>query len=362
MKLLEPVRIGNLELTNRIIMAPMTRCRADNPGRVPTALIAEYYMQRAGAGLIISEGTVVSRKGIGYINTPGLYSVEQVGGWKKVTRAVHDAGGRIFTQLWHVGSISHPDFHDGELPFAPSAVNPGLPIRTPSGRKLTVVPKAMTEDDIRQTVSDFKNAAIRAMEAGFDGLEIHSSNGYLFHQFFSRSTNLRGDQYGGSVENRTRFYFEVLEAILSAVPGEKVGTRLNPMYHGRAGIFLDEESLPTFEYIVRRLNDYGLAYLHLSRPFFPVDSPLLIGDVPAHFRKIYKGHLMVNGGYDGESGEAELLAGKADSICFGKPFIANPDLPERIRRGYPWAEAHPGIYYSSGPEGYTTFPAYEPGK
>jgi len=358
-KLLEPVKMGTLELPNRIIMAPLTRCRADNPGRIPTELHAEYYRQRAGAGLIISEGVVVSKSGIGYQNTPGLYTDEQVEGWKKVTASVHEAGGRMFAQIWHVGSISHPDFHEGKLPLAPSAVNPDLPIRTPEGRKQSVAPEAMTEHQIHQTVDDFKNAARRAMSAGFDGVEIHSSNGYLFHQFFSRTTNLRNDQYGGSVENRTRFYFEVLDAIISVMPENRVGSRLNPMYHGRAGIRLDEESLPTFEYIVNRVNDYNLAYLHISRPFFPVDSPFLIDDVPAHFRKIYKGHLMVNGGYNRESGEAAIVAGKADSVCFGQPFIANPDLPERIRHNYPWADADPRIFYTPGPQGYTTYPPYK---
>jgi N-ethylmaleimide reductase len=218
----------------------------------------------------------------------------------------------------------------------------------------------MTGSDIAQTVLDFRNAATGAMEAGFDGVEIHSSNGYLFHQFFSSATNIRNDRYGGSVENRSRFLFEVLDSVLSQVPAERVGTRLNPMYHGRAGIFLNEDSLPTFEYIVERLNDYGLAYLHLSRPFFPVDSPLMLDDVPAHFRKIYRGHLMVNGEYDRESGEAELKAGNADSVSFGRPYISNPDLVERIRRGYPWAEPDKFTFYSPGPKGYTSYPPYHP--
>jgi N-ethylmaleimide reductase len=359
MRLLEPVKLGVFELPNRVIMAPLTRCRADRRGRIPNDLMAEYYKQRAGAGLIVSEGTAVSKKAIGYVDTPGLYSYEQTTGWKKVTRAVHDAGGRIFAQLWHVGSISHPDYHDGELPHAPSAVNPDLPVRTPDGRKPSVIPKAMTGTDIHQTIEDFKMAAIRAMESGFDGVEIHSSNGYLFHQFFSSTTNRRTDEYGGNIENRTRFYFKVLEAIVSVIPAGRVGTRLNPMYHGRAAILLNEESLPTFEYIVERLNDYGLAYLHLSRPFFPVESPWLIDNVPAHFRKIYQGHLMLNGEFDRKSGEAALQNGHGDSICFGRPFIANPDLPERIRNNHPWAVADSRIYYHGGAEGYTTFPSYK---
>lgn len=358
MKLLETVKLGACDLPNRVFMAPMTRCRADNPGRIPTDLMAEYYRQRAGAGLIISEGAAVSRQGIGYVNTPGLFSDAQTEGWKKVTEAVHGEGGRIFIQLWHVGSISHPDYHDGELPHAPSAVNPNLPVRVPGGRKPSVVPKAMTSEDIHQTIDDFKTAAMRAMDAGFDGVEIHSSNGYLFHQFFSDTTNLRTDEYGGSIKNRTRFYFDTLEAILSVLPSDRVGTRLNPMYHGRAAIELNEKSLPTFEYIVERLNDYRLAYLHLSRPFFAVDSPWLIENVPAHFRKIYQGHLMLNGEYDRESGEAALQDGLGDSICYGRPFIANPDLPERIRHNHPWADSKTSTYYLGGKEGYITFPPY----
>ena len=219
----------------------------------------------------------------------------------------------------------------------------------------------MTMDDIARTVADFRDAAVNALDAGFDGIEIHSSNGYLFHQFFSRTTNLRTDAYGGSVENRTRFYFEVLDALVSAIPEERIGTRLNPMYHGRAGIMLDEESLPTFEYIIKGLNRYKLAYLHVSRPFFPVDSPYLIDDVAAHFRKIYHGHLMLNGEYDRDSGESELQKGNADSICYGRPFISNPDLPERIRKGHPWAEADTLTFYLGGPRGYTTYPAFEEG-
>ena len=292
------------------------------------------------------------------MNTPGLYSEEQAEGWKNVTHAVHGEGGRIFAQIWHVGSISHPDYHKGELPHAPSDVDPGIPVRTPEGRKLSVQPKAMAEDDILQTVSDFRDAAVRAMAAGFDGIEIHSSNGYLFHQFFSTTTNLRSDRYGGSRENRCRFLFEVLDAILAELPSGKIACRLNPMYHGRAGIMMDEETLPTFEYICERLNDYKLAYLHVSRPFFPVDSPFLIEDVPGHFRKIYTGHLMVNGSYDRESGEAVIASGKADSVAYGIPFLANPDLPERFLHGYPLAEADKATIYNSGAAGYTTYPRY----
>jgi N-ethylmaleimide reductase len=320
--------------------------------------MAEYYRQRAGAGLIISEGVAVSKKAIGYMNTPGLFTDDQVQGWKKVTSSVHQAGGWIFAQLWHVGSVSHPDFHGGDLPIAPSDVNPGLAIRTPGGRKMSVSPRPMTEEEITETVTDFRDAAVRAMESGFDGIEIHSSNGYLFHQFFSTSTNLRTDRYGGSRENRTRFFFEVLDAILTRIPPEKVAARLNPMYHGRVGIQMDKETLPTFESIVHRLNGYRLAYLHMSRPLWPIDSPFLIRNVPAHFRKLTKGHFMVNAGYDRDSAEDELVSGHADSVAFGIPYISNPDLPERFRHGHPLQEADKTKYYSSGPRGYTTYKAF----
>src|SRR5690606_34703277 len=208
--------------------APMTRSRADNPDNAPTELHATYYRQRAGAGLIITEGSQISKQGVGYINTPGIYSKEQVAGWKTVTEAVHSEGGKIFLQLWHVGRISHPDFHNGELPLAPSAINPNTQSFTPKGFQDTVTPREMTIDDIKSTINDFKQAAANAIKAGFDGVEIHSSNGYLFHQFFSPCSNIRTDDYGGNIVNRTRFFFEVIEAMKTVIPEEKIGVRFNP--------------------------------------------------------------------------------------------------------------------------------------
>lgn len=363
MKLLTPAQSGPLSFSNRIFMAPLTRSRTDNPELAPTDLHVEYYGQRASAGLIISEGTNVSPRSTGYVDVPGLWSEAQIAGWKKVTDRVHERGGCIFTQLWHVGRISHPDFHQGQLPLAPSAINPNRPIRTKlSGRTQTVTPKAMSLAEIEETVKDFQSAGANAMEAGFDGVEIHSSNGYLFHQFFSTSSNLRQDQYGGSIENRVRLLFEVIEALNDVMPQERIGVRLNPMMHDAGGIEVNADTLPTFDHIVKRLNKYNLAYLHLTRPFQVLDSPDFIEDVIGHYRQIYKGFLLANGNYQGGDAEAEINAGRADAIVFGRPFISNPDLPQRIQNQWPLTAADPDTFYSAGPKGYTDYPDYDEGQ
>ena len=360
MKLLAPAQSGPLTFSNRIFMAPLTRSRTDNPELAPTDLHVEYYRQRASAGLIISEGTNVSPRSAGYVDVPGLWSQAQIDGWKKVTDQVHEQGGCIFTQLWHVGRISHPDFHHGELPLAPSAINPDRPIRTKlSGRTQTVTPKAMSLAEIEETIQDFQRAGANAMEAGFDGVEIHSSNGYLFHQFFSTSSNLRQDPYGGSIDNRVRLLFEVIEALKDVMPEERIGVRLNPMMHDSGGIEVNADTLPTFDHIVNRLNNYDLAYLHLTRPFQTLDSPYFIEDVIGHFRQLYEGFLLANGNYEPEEAEAELKAGRADAIVFGRPFISNPDLPQRIQNQWPLTAADSTTFYSAGPKGYTDYPAYD---
>ena len=268
-KLLTPVQLGALSLKNRVVMAPLTRCRADNPEAAPTALMAHYYAQRAGAGLIISEGTIVSPQGRGYPYTPGLWSEAQVAGWRLVTDAVHQAGGLIVCQLWHCGRLSLPDFHSGEAPVAPSAINPDWRMFSGEGLKPTVTPRALSREDIAGIVADFRRAARHAVAAGFDGIEIHSSNGYLFHQFFSRCSNTRTDEYGGSHENRGRFLFEVLDAVGRELPVDRVGIRLNPMMNNMHGIKVDEDTAPMFESLIRRANGYGLAYVHLTEPFLP---------------------------------------------------------------------------------------------
>lgn len=355
--LLQDYKSGVLDLPNRLVMAPMTRSRADNPGNLPTGeLQGEYYRQRASAGLIISEGAQVSERAVGYINTPGIYSKEQVEGWKEVTKMVHQEKGRIFIQLWHVGRMSHPDFHNGELPLAPSELNPNAQSFTSEGLKDTVTPKAMTIEDIKTTVKDFANAAKNSMEAGFDGVEIHSSNGYLFHQFFNATSNHRTDEYGGNIENRTRILFEVIDAIKKVIPENRIGLRLNPSLHGLFGITLDKETIPTFDYIIEKLNEYDLAYLHLSEPFTDVSEvPFAETEIAKRYRPIYNGTIIINGGFDQEKGNAVLESGDADLVAYGKPFISNPDLAERFEQNLPLTEWDKDTFYTPGTKGYLDY-------
>lgn len=350
--------ITNLPLKNRVVMAPLTRSRANNEGNLPVeGLHDEYYAQRASAGLIITEGSQVSKEAVGYINTPGIYSTEQVAAWKKVTEKVHTSGGKIFIQLWHVGRISHPDFHNGALPLAPSAINPNTKSFTPEGNKDTVVPKAMTKEDIKRTITDFKNAAKNAMDAGFDGVEIHSSNGYLFHQFFNGTSNKRKDEYGGSIENRARFFFEVLDAIKEVIPTQKIGARFNPSLHGIFGMDMDKDTIPTFEYILKKLNQYDLAYVHLSEPFTDVSAiPYAVTEIAKHFRPIYHGNLMINTGFTQESGNKVLEDGNADLVAFGKLFISNPDLVARFEKNLELTDWQEATFYTPGKEGYIDYP------
>jgi len=357
--LLTPVRLGALQLKNRVVMAPLTRCRTDNPGYVPTELMARYYAQRAGAGLIISEGTIVSPQGRGYPYTPGIWSEEQVEGWQKVTGAVHAAGGLIACQLWHCGRLSLPEFHDGQPPVAPSAINPNWQMFSPSGNPETVTPSELTRDEIKGIVADFRQAAANAMAAGFDGIEIHSSNGYLFHQFFSAQSNQRTDAYGGSHENRARLFCEVLDAIGEVMPLDRVGFRLNPMLNRFHGLSVDADTVPMWESIVRRANAYGLAFLHLTEPLHPKqieNTPGALADVGAHFRSIATMPIISNGGLDQAKGEARLAANLCDAVAYGKAWIANPDLVERIRLGAPLNEANAETFYQGGEQGYLDYP------
>jgi N-ethylmaleimide reductase len=355
--LLKSLDTPNLQLKNRVVMAPMTRSRADNEGKVPTEdLQGVYYEQRASAGLIITEGSQVSEKAVGYINTPGIHTQAQVEGWKTVTKKVHNKGGKIFIQLWHVGRISHPDFHGGNLPLSPSAINPNAQSYTPEGMKDTVTPKEMSKAEIQQTVRDFAHAAKNAMAAGFDGVEIHSSNGYLFHQFFSATSNHRTDEYGGSKEKRARFLFEVLDAVQKEMPIQKVGLRLNPSLNGIFGMTMDEETIPTFDYIIEKLNTYDLAYLHLSEPFNDVsDIPYAETHIAKRYRPIYKGTLMINAGFDQEKGNQVLADGDADLVAFGKPFISNPDLVARFAQGVSLSEWDGRTFYTPGKKGYSDY-------
>lgn len=356
--LLKPIKLNDLELKNRVIMAPMTRSRADNEGNVPNDLMVTYYTQRAGAGLIISEGSQVSKQAVGYINTPGIYSQEQVEGWKKITDAVHEEGGKIFLQLWHVGRMSHPDFHNGELPVAPSPINPNEKSYTTEGFKDTVTPRELTVPEIKQIVQDFRNAAKNAIDAGFDGVEVHASNGYLFHQFFVTTANQRTDEYGGSKENRARILFEVLDAIKEVVPVERVGVRLNPSLHNAFGITLNEDTIPTYDYIIEKLNDYNLSYLHLSEPFSDVsDVPHAEPNIAKRYRPIYKGNLIINAGFTQESGNKVIEEGDADMVAFGSLFISNPDLPERFAQDADLQEPDQKTFYTPGAKGYIDYPS-----
>jgi len=349
--------MSGLELKNRMVMAPMTRSRSDNPGNLATSLTAEYYEQRATAGLIISEGTPVSTKAVGYINVPGIYSDAQVEAWKLVTNAVHAKGGKIFAQLWHVGRLSHPDFHNGELPHAPSAINPNEKSYTTNGFVDTVTPKEMTVEDIQQTILDFKNGASNALKAGFDGVEIHAANGYLFHQFFNGTSNHRIDNYGGSIENRARILFETLDQMKEVINMNRVGIRFNPSMHGFMGMTMDELTIPTFDYIIDRLNGYGLAYIHLTEPFAPVDHlPFAVTEVAKHFRPIYNGTLIINKGFTKETAIKVLEDGDADLVAFGVPFIANPDLVKRFETDSPLNQADQSTFYTPGAKGYTDYP------
>ena len=355
--LFTPYELSGLTLQNRMVMAPMTRSRSDNEGNVATTLTAQYYEQRATAGLIITEGTFISKKAVGFINVPGIYSDDQVAGWKLVTDAVHAKGGKIFAQIWHVGRMSHPDLHNGELPLAPSAINPNAKAFTNNGFVDTVAPVAMTIEDIQQTIRDFTQAAANAVRAGFDGVELHAANGYLLHQFFNGCSNQRTDVYGGSIENRARILFEILEALKAVIPMNRVGVRLNPSMHNAQGMLIDEQTIPTHEYIVQRMNDYDLAYLHLTEPFVPVENvPHAVTKVAKHFRPLYKGTLIINKGFDKAKAIQVLEDGDADLVAFGVPFIANPDLVKRYETDAPLNTADPATFYVPGAKGYTDYP------
>lgn len=355
--ILEMYNLNGLQLSNRMVMAPMTRSRSANLETTATELTAVYYAQRATAGLLITEGTFISEEAIGVINVPGIYTAAQVEGWKLTTDAVHQMGGKIFAQLWHTGAYSHPNLHGGKKPLAPSDVNPQQQVFTSEGLKPTEAPQAMTIEDIKRTVSDFKQAAINAFEAGFDGVELHGANGYLLQQFFSKNSNTRTDEYGGSVENRTRILFDILDELKQVVDLSKVAVRLNPSLHGIMGISVDDETIAVYDYIVNRLNEYGLAYIHLIEPFTDVtNNPNAIQEVAKHFRKIYQGTIIINRAFTKETANLVLNVGDADLVSFGVPFLANPDLVERFRTDAPLNTPDQTTFYTPGEKGYTDYP------
>ncbi len=356
--LFQPTTVGPLELPNRVVMAPLTRQRAAD-GNVPTSLNALYYAQRASAGLIISEATQVAPEGQGYGHTPGIHSDAQVEGWRLVTDAVHRAGGRIFLQLWHVGRISDPCFQpNGALPVAPSRIAAPGHVQTPEGKKPFVAPRALSTQEIPSVVGQYADGARRARDAGFDGVEIHGANGYLIEQFLLDGTNRRSDAYGGSIEARTRFLLEVTRAVAGVWGAERVGVRLSP--RGRFNGMSDSNREATFSHAVRRLDELGLAYLHLIDPVRPsvFDNPEVPRMAPL-LRRLFAGPLIVNGGFDREAAARAVESGEADLVAFGTPFISNPDLPERLRQGAALAAADRSTFYTGAERGYTDYPALE---
>ena len=350
--------LGPLQLKNRMVMAPLTRSRA-REGNVPSAMAADYYSQRAGAGLIITEATQATADGQGYIDTPGIFNEAQVAEWKKVTDAVHEKGGLIFCQLWHVGRVSHPDFRNGEVPVAPSAIAPrGVQSYTANGFQDIPTPRALEISEITDIVAGFRQAARNAQAAGFDGIEVHGANGYLLDQFLEDSTNQRTDAYGGSVENRARLLFEVIDAVTAVWGSERVGVRLSP--GGSFNDMGDSQPQETFGYVVRRLSELKLAYLHLIEQ--PQDETTTL-DLSAHFfRPIYPGTIIVAGGYTLDRANAVLKSGVANLVAFGKLFIANPDLVERFKQGAPLNAPNPETFYGGGAEGYIDYPPLKSGQ
>jgi N-ethylmaleimide reductase len=344
--LFDPIKLGNIELDNRIIMAPMTRSRANDEG-IQAPFAADYYGQRASAGLMITEATNISPMAKGYVRTPGIYSHEQIESWRAVPEAVHAIGGKVFLQVFHTGRIALPDFLPNHAqPVAPSAVRAKGQNYTDEGMKEFVTPREITKEEIAETVRDFANAARNAIAAGFDGVELHSASGYLVQQFLSTNVNLRADEYGGSLENRSRFLFEVLDAMIAAVGAERVGVKFSPRMPFND--IEEADAAAMYPYIIERLNERRLAYVH-------------VGDFTAEgwhakLRPIYQGVYLAGASFTKESGEALLAQGGADAIVFGTKFLANPDLPERFKVQAPLNEPDQSTFYVPGEHGYTDYP------
>jgi 2,4-dienoyl-CoA reductase-like NADH-dependent reductase (Old Yellow Enzyme family) len=357
--LFDPVEFGAIALPNRIVMAPLTRARSDRDG-VPNALMAEYYAQRASAGLTISEATGISREGLGWPNAPGLWNRAQVEGWKLVTGAVHEAGGRIVAQLWHMGRLVHPDL-GGARPVSASATTAPDFAHTYEGKKPYVEARAATKDDMLRIIADYSQAAHNAIEAGFDGVQVHGANGYLVDQFLRDSSNLRTDEYGGSIENRLRFMSEVLVAIGDSIGMDRVGIRFSPNILVQG---VDDPDPPRlFTAVARRLEELKVPWIELREAHRPTSA----GSIPTNpvspaMRPLYSGKIALNSDYDGPSGRARLAEGVGDAISFGRPFISNPDLVERLRAGAPLAPGDVATYYSGGSSGYVDYPTLKDAK
>jgi len=360
-RLFQPVQLGSYKLKHRVVMAPLTRSRSIQPGNIPSALNACYYAQRASAALIISEATQISQQGQGYAWTPGIHSSAQIEGWRLVTEAVHRAGGLIFLQLWHVGRISHPSLQpDGMLPVAPSAIRPAGNAFIEkedgtSGFTPFVTPRALETEEMPYIVRQYERAARNAKTAGFDGVEVHAANGYLLDQFIESSTNKRTDQYGGSVDNRSRLLMETILAVVGVWRADRVGVRLSPM--GAINEISDNDPEKTFGCIAKKLNDFNLAYLHIVNPAMAALENKTVPDARALrmvdlIRRKYRGTLIYAGGFDHDTAESWLQLGRADVIAFGRKFMANPDLPDRFRRNAPLNADDPSTYYGGGMRGY----------
>lgn len=345
--------IGKYSLPNRMIMAPLTRGRAEEGG-IPGALMVDYYAQRATAGLIIAEATAISPQGYGWLNVPGIWNEAQMEGWKKVVQAVHAKGGRIFIQLQHTGRVSHPDFLN-KYPVGPSAIAAKGDTHTPVGKKEYITPHALSIEEIKETISDYKKAAGYAMMAGFDGVELHCANGYLMDQFIRDGSNQRTDQYGGSIENRLRLFQEVIQTVVETIGAEKVGVRLSPM--NPYNDMKDSDPIATFCAAAKLLNSFNLAYLHILETL-PDNGAHNSERVTPYLRKVYQGIIIANGGYDKGLANKAIEAGEVDAIAFGVPFLANPDLVARFKNNKPLNTPDFGTFYTPGEKGYTDYPAY----
>ncbi|PYE82255.1 alkene reductase [Pseudoroseicyclus aestuarii] len=356
--LFDSTTLGDIALANRVVMAPLTRNRADNATDEVGEMHVDYYRQRAGAGLIITEATQISPEGKGYLSAPGIYTEGQVAAWKKVTDAVHEAGGKIVLQLWHVGRISHTSLQpDGQQPVAPSAIRADAKTFVESGFVETSEPRALEENEMPRLVADFAHATRCAKQAGFDGVEVHAANNYLLEQFLRDGSNRRTDAYGGSIENRARILFEVLDAVTAEIGASRTGIRLSPFTPANDGI--DSDPMAHYGYVVEELNRYGLAYLHMVEGATGGPRELPDGQSIEALRALWKGPYMANNGYDKAMADEAVSSGFADVVAFGRPYIANPDLVERLRRDAPLNQPNPETMYGGGREGLTDYPTLE---
>ena len=354
-KLFTPLKVGAIEAKNRVVMAPLTRNRADNDTGEVKDMHVDYYRQRAGAGIIITEATQISPEGKGYLGTPGIHSDAQVAAWKKVTDAVHEAGGKIVVQLWHVGRISHVSLQpDGQPPVAPSAIAADVKTFTANGFEQVSEPRALELNELPRVVADYAHATEMAKKAGFDGVEVHGANGYLLDQFLKTGSNKREDAYGGSVENRARLLLEVLAAVTEAWDGDHVGLRLSPF--SPANGIEDANPQETFDYVVKELNKFGLAYLHMVEGATGGSRELAEGQSLKALRDKFDGVYMANNGYDRAMAIEAVESGAAELVAFGRPYIANPDLAKRLEKDAPLNEGNQKTYYGGGREGFTDYP------